>query len=54
MMENRLPDARELSYQHLMARRVKQTFKALFLGSRLLRPLSLAASRIPVEETRFL
>jgi len=28
MMENRLPDARELSYQHLMAGSVKQTFKA--------------------------
>jgi len=28
MMEDRLPDARELSYQHLMAGSVKQTFKA--------------------------
>jgi len=28
MMENKLPDARELSYQHLMAGSVKQTFKA--------------------------
>jgi len=54
MMENRLPDARELSYQHLMAGSVTQTFKALFLGSRLLRALSLAASEIPEEEPRFL
>jgi len=28
MMENRFPDARELSYQHLMEGSVKQTFKA--------------------------
>jgi len=39
MMENRLPDARELSYQHLMAGSVKHR---------------LPAPPLPVEETRFL
>jgi len=33
IMENRLPDGRELSYQHLMAGRVKHTFKASRLCS---------------------
>jgi len=43
MMENRLPDARELSYQHLMAGSENKHSRC-----------SSSASGIPVEETRFL
>jgi len=51
MVENRLPDARELSCQHLMAGSVEQTFKAHDRG--LHRPdpqVQPAGVGVPVEE----